>query len=82
MTVDNARLLADLQDAAHEREKRVGCPLCILIRDTADATTKQALTEAAAGTIGRDKLAKILRDNDTGVGGRTIDRHRREEHTP
>ena len=75
-------LLDDLNDALDERAKFDGCTLCILIRKQADGTTKQALTEAAAGTIGRDKLLAILRKHNTGIGNRTVERHRREEHTP
>lgn len=57
------------------------CTLCAYINDQ-DGELKEALTSAAAGTIGRDKLVAILKRNGTGIGRRTLERHRREGHQP
>lgn len=75
-------LLDDLAKARRETDINAGCPLCSYIRETEDEPTKRLLTEAAAGSIGRDKLVAILRAHETGMGRRTVERHRREEHTP
>jgi hypothetical protein len=73
-------LLEDLQKAEEISAKKAGCPLCILINQIDDEETKEALTRSAAGTIGVNVLTRIL--SGTGVGNRTIKRHRDEEHTP
>lgn len=70
-------LLKDLQAAVAEPE----CPLCELINGS-DPETKAALLAAAGGSMGVNKLAGILRVNDTGIGRRTVERHRREKHDP
>jgi hypothetical protein len=75
-------LLDELRQAEHVSAKRRGCPLCIYINTIEDQATKQALIDAAAGTIGTTKLAMILASHNTGVGNRSIRRHRDEEHTP
>lgn len=74
-------LLEDLDQAKLAAAHITPCPLCDYINDQ-DVYTKAALKEAAGGTIGVNKLAAILRQYDTGIGRRTIERHRREEHTP
>lgn len=58
------------------------CTLCAYIQSIEDEETKIALRDAAEGMIGRDTLAKILRAHGTGIGSRTIVRHRQEGHTP
>lgn len=58
------------------------CTLCAFIQSIEDEETKQALNVAAEGMIGRDTLAKILRSHGTGIGSRTIVRHRQEGHKP
>lgn len=70
-------LLSDL-DAAKAPPT---CPLCDLIKDS-DHYTAAALRDAAGGTMGVRKLSLILARNDTGIGRRTVERHRREAHTP
>jgi len=78
-------LLEDLREAEGALT-RAGltdtCLLCEYIRATEDEETREALTACAAGTIGRDKLAAILKRQATGIGKRTIIRHREEGHTP
>lgn len=74
-------LLEDLIAGKRKTDRIQDCSLCEYIAEVPDANTKQALSEAAAGKIGLNKLAEILRVHQTGVGRRTIERHRREEHT-
>lgn len=74
-------LLEDLERGAAETAKVLPCPLCEYI-NTQDGATREALVAASAGTIGVRKLTAILQQHETGVGQRTIVRHRREEHTP
>jgi hypothetical protein len=75
-------LLEDLREADRARNlQHTGlCPLCEYLKTIEDPETKQELIEAAAGKIGRDKLAAILRKYNTGVGQKTIRRHRTEGH--
>lgn len=74
-------LLEQITEAEKVSELTRGCPMCIYIREQ-EGEIREALTRAAAGTIGITKLAEILRAHDTGIGNRTIARHREEEHTP
>jgi hypothetical protein len=69
-------LLDDLRGATEGPQ----CPLCVLIRDTEDEETREELSAAAAGTMGTRKLAEILRQHHTGIGRRTVIRHRNERH--
>ena len=73
-------LLADLERGELEANIDGTCPLCAFIAKQEDSDTKEVLTRAAAGTIGRDKLAAILKAHGTGIGQRTIRRHRSERH--
>ena len=75
-------LLDDLNEASGVTSKVPRCPLCDFINAQEDPDTRAALVGAAAGTIGVQKLARIMRDHASGVGRRTIERHRTEEHTP
>lgn len=78
-------LLDDLTRAEHETKtggRWMSCSLCDLIRATEDEDTREALKAAAAGKIGIRKLYGVLHANGTGVGQKTIVRHRREEHAP
>ncbi len=61
---------------AGERE----CPLCTYIEGVVDHATADALTRAAAGTMGIKRLAAVLAKHETGIGRRTITRHRDEGH--
>jgi hypothetical protein len=49
---------------------------------TEDEETREYLIAAFAGSIGINKLAAIMQRNETGVGHRTITRHRKEGHNP
>jgi hypothetical protein len=73
-------LLTDLEQGEREANIDGACPLCEYIASQDDPDTKAVLTRAAAGTIGRDKLAAILKAHGTGIGQRTIRRHRSERH--
>ena len=75
-------LRADLEDALRRSTKIRTCSLCDFIRSVEDETTRRALTSAAAGTLGRDSLVNLLRKHGTGLGNRTVERHRNEGHTP
>jgi hypothetical protein len=75
-------LLEDIDQAVIETERKQDCPLCVYIRDQDDIYVKDALARAAAGRIGRDKLVAILQKLETGIGKRTVTRHRQEGHTP
>lgn len=81
---DTARVDLGLALADAEREARHGkvCPLCEYIEKMPEGTVRETLTRAAAGTIGRDKLVAIMRAHGIPAGRRTLERHRREEHTP
>lgn len=73
-------LLDDINQAEAETSIGKGCPLCEYIASVPDAETQEALRGAAAGTIGRDKLIAILAKHETGIGRRTVERHRTERH--
>lgn len=73
-------MLDDLLEAERVSALTRGCSLCIYINSIEDPETKEALTRASAGTIGVSVLTRILKG--TGVGNRTIQRHKDEEHTP
>lgn len=73
-------LLSDLLRGESESRRDRPCPMCDYIKRQT-GQTKEALERAAAGTIGINKLAAILRDRDTGIGRRTVQRHREEGHT-
>lgn len=73
-------LLDDLRQAEAESKGDLPCPLCEYIEGTADDTTRSALRAAAAGTMGLRKLEAIMQKYETGIGRRTIARHRTERH--
>lgn len=75
-------LLDDLKDAHSKSPLNRSCPLCELIQTTEDDETREFLLRAAAGSIGRDSLCAVLRKNKTGIGHRTVERHRNERHEP
>lgn len=77
-------LYDDLQQAERETagERARTCPLCEYIQSLDPGPTQIALMSAAAGTIGIRKLEAIMQKHETGVGRRTITRHRKEGHTP
>ena len=75
-------LLEDLQQATKEAAGDLPCSLCEYIATIEDPEVKELLTEGAAGKIGIHKLGAILFSHQTGIGERTIKRHRREGHQP
>lgn len=75
-------LLEDLQRGEVESARALPCPLCEYIRATEDEVTREALASAAAGSIGIQKLTAILFKHGTGIGRRTVERHRNERHEP
>lgn len=75
-------LLDDLMAETEARTIRDGCSMCIFIRRETDETTRSALTDAAAGSIGRDKLLAIFKSHGIPVSRRTLQRHRQEGHQP
>jgi hypothetical protein len=74
-------LLDDLKAGEAAAAGARPCPLCDLIRSST-GELEAALRATAGGTMGTAKLASILRANETGIGRRTVIRHRSEEHTP
>jgi hypothetical protein len=74
-------LLDELVQAKREAAGERDCPACDAILSTT-GITREALREALAGTIGVNKLPKILSRHGYTVGRRTIERHRREDHQP
>lgn len=75
-------MLEDLADAKRRSTIDRTCPLCELIQTTEDDETREELKAAAAGKIGRDTLVALLQKWETGIGKRTVIRHREEEHKP
>jgi len=77
-------LLDDLKTAKAETDGDVRrqCQLCLFVQAEQDDETKQWLASAAAGSIGRDKFVAILQKHNTGIGKRTVARHRQEGHQP
>jgi hypothetical protein len=83
-------LLDDLEAAITTTTLRdEGCVLCDAIGTLEEGPTRSALTAAAAGKLGVERLVLIMKRNGitaplTGatIGRRTIERHRKEEHTP
>lgn len=73
-------LLIDLLTAERESAGELDCPLCVFINGLDDERTRAAMSAAAAGSIGLNKLAAVLKKHETGIGRRTIVRHRREDH--
>lgn len=74
-------LLEDLQRGEAEASGELPCTLCEYI-NTLSGEPREALLAASGGTIGIRKLTAIMQRHDTGVGQRTIARHRSERHTP
>lgn len=74
-------LLADLVAAERAAQGSTPCTLCEYI-NTQTGVTRDALIAAAAGSIGERKLVSVLKKHETGIGRRTISRHREEEHKP
>ena len=58
------------------------CALCDYIREMDTGAPRDAVTEAAAGTIGVHKLDKIFKRRGVPAGRKLIERHRKEEHQP
>ena len=75
-------LLDDLRRAQRETDGEAPCGLCEYIRAILDEETRVAMSAAAGGSIGIRKLEGILQAHETGIGRRTIVRHRNERHEP
>jgi hypothetical protein len=73
-------LLDDLNEGERANRYVRTCQACDAIQAAPD-DARDALIRALAGTIGEEKLAKILNKNGFKVGRRAIARHRREEHS-
>ena len=76
-----ANLLQDLITEEFRSKDPHPCPLCDLIRNS-DIHTGARLRDAASGTLSERALVRVLTKNKTGIGRRTVARHRAEEHTP
>lgn len=79
----NYDLLQDLERADLEARGITRCSVCQLVEDTSrDERTREALRAAASveSKIGLNKLAKIFRQHELGVGVRSLRRHREERH--
>lgn len=74
-------LLEDLTAGEQKNTMARPCQMCEALKSIEDEETRIALTRAASGTIGRDKLAQILHRNGLPVGRRAIERHRQEGHS-
>lgn len=76
---DESSLLLDLKAA---RQVSTGCVLCGYIESLPPGELREALTSAAAGSMGGRTLEEVLAKN--GIPGRrdTINKHRREGHNP
>lgn len=73
-------LLDDLDRALVANGSKKVCPACDVIA-AASESVRGPLSDAMAGTIGRDKLVQILRAHGHDVSRRVIERHRQEGHT-
>ena len=69
-------------EAATKANPHTGrCDVCIMLEGMSDPL-KEAVKSGLAGTIGMSKLVLILTNFGYEVGRRSIERHRREAHTP
>lgn len=76
-------LLNDLRAAEQRAASRVPpCEVCGHIRSMTPGMTRDALIQAAAGTIGVNTLAAIFKAHGIPAGRRTIERHRKDDHQP
>lgn len=72
-------LMDDLDQAERAARRERPCPLCDYIKSL-NSPEREAMTAAAAGTIGVNTLTRIMRKHQTGIGRRTIEAHRKEGH--
>lgn len=56
------------------------CGACVAILAHEPGATQDALRAALGGTIGREKLVKVLKTHGINVSARQIVRHRTEGH--
>jgi hypothetical protein len=73
-------LLADLRQAKDESSLRRTCKACAAL-DSVSGDTKTELIAALDGTIGGERLARILQSNGYDVSYRQIRKHRDGGHT-
>ena len=78
---DDTSLLDDLEKALVANGTKAVCAACDALAAVSESV-RGPLADALAGTIGRDKLVTILHAHGYNVSRRTIERHRREAHTP
>ena len=75
-------LLTDIED--EERKAAIGqageCALCILIAEQTTEKAMNLMRDAASGKLSLRALTRVLAKNNTGIGRRTVERHRREGH--
>lgn len=74
-------LLIAEQNGGQKYDPRKGCGACAVLADIDDENTKAALERALAGTIGTERLSKILADHGYDVSRRQIKNHRAESET-
>jgi hypothetical protein len=74
-------MLEDIWDEERKERGERECPLCRLIKDT-EEPLKSTLHAAAAGTLSKEAFVRIMQKHETGVGRRTVERHRQEGHQP
>lgn len=82
--VKSSDILADLAEAEAANNQRlsrnrISCPVCRAL-ESMDDRVAEAVREALGGTIGRDRLVKILVAHGYDVGRRSLERHRQEGH--
>lgn len=78
--MSNDDLLDDLAAAERANCFSASCQACAALAE-APEEVRPALESALGGTIGNEKLSKILRRHGYTVGRRAIIRHRTEGHS-
>jgi hypothetical protein len=78
--INNAELVADLEEAVRANNKSGICGMCVALNEVS-GPARDALESALTGTIGAAKLSVILKRNGLNVAERQIRKHKSEEHT-
>jgi hypothetical protein len=75
-------LIDELRKAERANMHRLDrpCSACDALAKIEDPETKRLLSDALAGTIGRDSLVAILRRHGHIITRRDLERHRSERH--
>lgn len=71
----------DIWDAERKERGARACPLCEYIAAT-EEPLRSTLQAAAAGTLSSEAFVRIMQKHETGIGRRTLARHRQEGHQP